>query len=338
MLIPHQKLTVEPSDIFRGLFPQKSNLSNYIPKKTNFIGDASAGIQLALQDKEIKNVGLPSFTCVMVLKAIEAANKTPVFIDAGVILEEIEKRNFDTLVLPYNFGFIPDLDKIVKFCKKNNITLVEDCAQALGAEYKDKLVGSFGKYCVYSFGISKNIGFTGGLINKEVNLTQLPKSKLFNLIIKGLVGKYFFNPYLYSKGLMEKEITKGYKIDYSSIPNYVKNVVFSISQRYDKILKTRRENAKICVEELDGVIDFVRPLKNTKPTWLYFILMDKNREIIKKKLLKESVDMQPLLTFKDLSNHGKKAKKAEQEHLAFALYRPKWEIDYMIKKIKKVAK
>ena len=103
----------------------------------------------------------------------------------------------------------------------------------------------------------------------------------------------------------------------------------------NKILKLRRNNANYCMKELKGIVDFIKPIKNTKPSWLYFVIKSKNRDKLRVRLLKEKIDVQPLLTFQDLSN-GKLASKFEKEHLIFALYRNKWEIDYIIKKIKKI--
>src|SRR3989338_2120634 len=333
MLIPHQKLTVKPRDIFSGFFRHKHDFSKYIPRKMNFVGSGRAGLWLILKD--IKSVGIPSFTWKVVLDSILTSKTKPDFIDSGII-PEIEDYKGEALILPYHFGFLPDIDKIRKICKKNNVILIEDCAQALGAKYKGELVGNFGDYSVFSFGISKNIGFLGGLVNKEVNLRKYPKGKVIHLMLKGLFGNLFFNPKFYSRKMLDSELVKDYEMLLYSMDNYSKNVVMNIYKRYNEILKTRRENAEICIEELDGVIDFVRPLKNTEPSWLYFVLTDKNRDSIIKKLLNEKVDLTPLLSFKDLSGRGKKAGKAEKEHFVFALYRNREEIDFIIKKIKKI--
>ena len=43
------------------------------------------------------------------------------------------------------------MDKIQKFCNEKNIILIEDCAQALGAEISGRKVGTFGDYSCFSF-------------------------------------------------------------------------------------------------------------------------------------------------------------------------------------------
>lgn len=341
MLIPHQKLTIRSTDLLNGFFKQDfNNLSKYLPnRKYNWIGSAREGLRQILLDKKIKTVAIPSFSCKVILNSILDSNTKPIFIDSGVI-PKIYDVKADALILPYNFGFIPDLDKIMKICNKNNIILIEDCAQALGARYKKKLVGEFGKYSVFSFGISKNIGFLGGLINKEFSLPSYSKIDLYKTSLESLISPIVFNPILFNYfNLILNSRLKGH----SSLLRYKgsefgKNIVLHIAKRYNEILKTRTENAKLLMEELDSIVDFVRPIKNTEPAWLYFIILDKERNKLQKDLLREKVDIRPLSTFVNMSDQDGIAQKTEDEHLAFALYRPKKEIQYIIKKIKKFKK
>jgi dTDP-4-amino-4,6-dideoxygalactose transaminase len=120
------------------------------------------------------------------------------------------------------------------------------------------------------------------------------------------------------------------------MPCFVRKVVLEQFKRYDKILRLRKENAEYCIKELEGVVDFVKPIDGSEPAWLYFVILSDDRDELRKRLFKEGVDVQPLLSFKDLSGKGKKASKIEKEHLVFALYRSKAEIEYIVKKIKKV--
>ena len=48
-------------------------------------------------------------------------------------------------------GGCDNLEKISKFAKKNNIILIEDNCEALGAKYKDKYLGTFGDFGTFSF-------------------------------------------------------------------------------------------------------------------------------------------------------------------------------------------
>lgn len=355
MLIPHQKLTPEPKDIFIGIlknfFGNGYDIKKYIPCKDVFwVGSGRVALKIILNVLNSKSVGLPAFTCNVVLDSIPKKAKL-VFIDSGVITfpEEIENviENIDTLIVPYNFGFVCDIEKIKKICSKNNVILIEDCAQALGAKYRNNLVGSFGDFSFYSFGISKNIGHCGGLlcankfnnqIKKEIKLlNSFPKTKLLKIYIESIISKLFFSPFVfkYSYKFFEK-ILKKENLDYK-FPNFSKQMIFQQFKRYDRMFGLRKDNGKYIMQELDDVIDFIKPLRNTEPAWLYFTLLVKEREKFIKYMLKNKIDIRPAYTFTDLSSgECKKSLNAENKHLIFALYRPKWEVEYFIRKTKEI--
>ncbi len=51
----------------------------------------------------------------------------------------------------HQYGFPQDMDKILEFARAKQLIVVEDCAHALGSQYKGKPLGSFGDYTIYSF-------------------------------------------------------------------------------------------------------------------------------------------------------------------------------------------
>lgn len=87
--------------------------------------------------------------------------------------EDIQKKitnKTKMVVVVHLYGLASDMDHIIKICEINNLQLVEDCAQALGAQYKGKQVGSFGDYACFSLHGQKNIttlGEGGILIVKD---------------------------------------------------------------------------------------------------------------------------------------------------------------------------
>ncbi len=93
---------------------------------------------------------------------------TPVFlepdeffnIDAAKIEEKITSRTKAVLVV-HLYGQASNMDPIVQICKKHDLRLVEDCAQAHGATFNGKQVGTFGDIGCFSFYPSKNLGAFG---------------------------------------------------------------------------------------------------------------------------------------------------------------------------------
>ena len=79
-------------------------------------------------------------------------------------IEDIKKKitsKTKAIVIVHLYGFACDFTKIIKFCKKKKIKIVEDCAQSLGAEIKNKKVGTLGDFSCYSFHAQKNISTLG---------------------------------------------------------------------------------------------------------------------------------------------------------------------------------
>lgn len=93
---------------------------------------------------------------------------TPVFvepdeyynIDASKIEEKITEKTKAILVV-HLYGQASNMDPIVDSCKKYDLKLVEDCAQAHGAKYNGQQVGTFGDIGCFSFYPSKNLGAFG---------------------------------------------------------------------------------------------------------------------------------------------------------------------------------
>ncbi len=81
-------------------------------------------------------------------------------IDPAKIEEKITKRT-KGIIPVHLFGQAADMDPIMKIAEKHHLFVVEDGAQAIGAEYKGRKVGTFGKYGCFSFFPSKNLGCFG---------------------------------------------------------------------------------------------------------------------------------------------------------------------------------
>ncbi|MBC8313012.1 MAG: DegT/DnrJ/EryC1/StrS family aminotransferase [Candidatus Cloacimonetes bacterium] len=78
--------------------------------------------------------------------------------------ELIEEKISDKTkaILPVHlFGQIAEMDKIMEIAKKHNLYVIEDAAQAIGSEYKNKRAGSLGDVGCFSFFPSKNLGCCG---------------------------------------------------------------------------------------------------------------------------------------------------------------------------------
>lgn len=100
----------------------------------------------------------------------------PVFVDSeetswnmdpALLAEELDKRARHgklprAVVIVHLYGQSADLDPIVEACERHGVALIEDAAEALGATYKGRSPGTFGKAGIFSFNGNKIITTSGG--------------------------------------------------------------------------------------------------------------------------------------------------------------------------------
>lgn len=112
----------------------------------------------------------------------------PVFIDSDrsswnmnpdLLRQELERRASigklpKAVVLVHLYGQSADIEPILKACDRYDIPLIEDAAEALGATYKGRSPGTFGRIGIYSFNGNKIITTSGGgmLVSEDTDLVN----------------------------------------------------------------------------------------------------------------------------------------------------------------------
>jgi dTDP-4-amino-4,6-dideoxygalactose transaminase len=109
------------------------------------------------------------YTFFATVGAISRLGATPVFVDIDAqtfnidisqIAAKITKQT--RVIIPVHlFGQVADMDPIMRLAGDHGLTVIEDAAQAIGAEYKGRRAGSIGDYGCFSFFPSKNLGAFG---------------------------------------------------------------------------------------------------------------------------------------------------------------------------------
>jgi dTDP-4-amino-4,6-dideoxygalactose transaminase len=123
----------------------------------------------ALSFEKGSEVIVPSNTYIATILSIINAGLKPILVEPDIATYninpiEIEKAiNSKTkaVMLVHLYGKSCEMDRILKICNKNNIKLIEDCAQSHGAMFKGKLTGIFGDIGAFSFYPTKNLGALG---------------------------------------------------------------------------------------------------------------------------------------------------------------------------------
>ncbi len=135
----------------------------------------TAALHLAMKLAGVKagdKVFVSSLTFSATCNPITYENAIPVFIDSERdtwnMSPEALRKAFEkypetkVVVVVHLYGTPCKLDEIMKICEENNAILIEDAAESLGATYKGKMTGAFGRYGIYSFNGNKIITTSGG--------------------------------------------------------------------------------------------------------------------------------------------------------------------------------
>lgn len=112
---------------------------------------------------------VPSNTYIATALAVTYVGATPVFVDPDIRTYNIDPARIERKITQKTRAIMPvhlygqpcDMDSIMEIARKYRIYVVEDCAQAHGAIYKGKKIGSFGDAAGFSFYPGKNLGALG---------------------------------------------------------------------------------------------------------------------------------------------------------------------------------
>ena len=213
--------------------------------------------------------------------AINAVGARPVFCDVyddqTINIEDMESKiNSRTkAIMPVHLtGRMCEMDRIIRIAKKNNIRIIEDCAQSIGSIFKGKKSGSFGDLGAFSTHPLKNLNACGdgGFIvtnNKKLsNFIQLKRNH-------GHVNR-------------EKIKFFGTVSRLDSIQAVILN--FRL-KKLEKVINKRLQNAMIYKKNLKSLdIYFPKERPNCRDTYHLFVVQLKRRNELKKYLYKNKIE------------------------------------------------
>lgn len=168
----------------------ENKFSEYLAiRHTISCANGTDAIEIALKALDIKEgdeVIVPALTWISTAGAVVNIGATPVFVDINdtnytindnLIEEKITKKT-KAIIAVHLYGLPANIDAIKSVCKKHDLFLIEDCAQAHGAEYFGKKVGTFGDISTFSFYPGKNLGCFGdggAICTNNSSLAQISK-------------------------------------------------------------------------------------------------------------------------------------------------------------------
>lgn len=109
------------------------------------------------------------YTFFATVGAIARLGATPVFVDIDPTSYNLDTAQIKSKITPRTRAIIPvhlygqmaDMDPIMQLAEEHHLVVIEDAAQAIGAEYKGRRAGAIGHYGCFSFFPSKNLGAAG---------------------------------------------------------------------------------------------------------------------------------------------------------------------------------
>jgi dTDP-4-amino-4,6-dideoxygalactose transaminase len=223
---------------------------------------------------------VPSNTYIATILAIINAGFKPVLvepnlatynIDAALIEEKIT-LNTKAIMLTHLYGKVCEMDKIEAICKKHQLYLIEDCAQAHGAKYKGKQAGTFGEFGAFSFYPTKILGALGDAgaltIKEETHYNKVKSLRNYGSSVKYYNDDIGFNSRL-------DEVQAGF---------------LSVKlKRLDGITKHKQALAKLYFEGLKA--EFIKPQQHPdyEDVFHIFNIRHPKRDQLKKYLLENEI-------------------------------------------------
>ncbi|MEK6732043.1 MAG: DegT/DnrJ/EryC1/StrS family aminotransferase [Candidatus Omnitrophota bacterium] len=225
----------------------------------------------------------PAYTYIATSLGISMAGAKPVFVDTeektySIDVSKIEKaitKKTKAILLVHLYGHPADMDPVIQISQKYKLKVIEDCAQAHGALYKNKKVGSFRDAACFSFYPTKNLGAFGDAGMVLTNSEEI-KDKMVLLHDYGRKGRY-------------ENIIKGYNSRLDTLQAAILRVKL---KHLDKWNEKRRKNASLYTKLFrEAKLDIVLPYEAEYAKHVYhqYTVRVKNRKDVMEKLANEGV-------------------------------------------------
>ena len=177
-------------DEFENSFSKFTKIKNCIS-----VSNGTVALHLALLSLGIgkdDEVIVPTLTYIASVNCINYVGAKPIFVDSSennwqASIEEIERKitkRTKAIICVHLYGFAAPIKEIKKIAKRNNLFLIEDCAEAIGTKINETHVGNFSDVATFSFYGNKTITTgEGGMVSTNNNFIA---KKIYQLKTQGL--------------------------------------------------------------------------------------------------------------------------------------------------------
>jgi len=266
----------------------EEKFSNYCEVKYGTaVSSGTAAIYLALRALDIgpgDEVLCPSHSFIASASPILLVGAMPVFIDIGddylMNMDDVKRKitnKTKAILCVHLYGQMCDMDRLMELKEKHNFYLIEDAAQAHGAEYGGRKSGSFGDLACFSFFPSKNmtVAGDGGMV--------LTDDEELDAKVKAL--RDHGRDYRKKEGKFSSTML-GFNFRMSEI-----SAVIGAEQlkHLDEWVDKRRRIARLYNELLDDRVIKPKELEKRKHAYHLYVIRTKERDALKEFLQKNEI-------------------------------------------------
>ncbi|MEW6409344.1 MAG: DegT/DnrJ/EryC1/StrS family aminotransferase [Nitrospirota bacterium] len=262
----------------------EQNYANYIGVKHCIgVGNGTDALFIALWGLGIHEgdeVITAANSFIATSEAITMTGAKVVFVDCdketyNIDVKKIERAitNRTKAIIPIHlYGQPADIDQIIEFAQKSNIYIIEDAAQAHGAQYKGRNVGILADCACFSFFPAKNLGAYGDAGTIVTNNDELA-TKVRMYANHGRIEKY------------------NHEIEgVNSRLDGLQAAILDVKLKYlEKWNKRRRTIAKMYDEGLKGVVETPKVLPYVKHVYHLYVIRVKNRDKVREFLANKGI-------------------------------------------------
>lgn len=256
----------------------------------------TTAIHLALESLGIgkgDEVIVPSFTMVGSVFPIIYCGAKPVLVDSELETWNMDVSKIEEKITPKTKAILPvhiyghpcDMKTIMEIAEDHGLYIIEDAAEAHGAEYRGKKAGSFGDIGCFSFYANKIIttGEGGMMVTDDKKICERAQ------MLKNMA-------YIEKRRFLHYSLGFNYRMT-----NMQAAVGLAQLDKIDEFVEARRRNAKLYNEMLAAVDGLVLPPEKNwakNVYWMYSILIEKNkfgagRNELMEKLAKDGIETRP---------------------------------------------
>ncbi|MBU1013790.1 MAG: DegT/DnrJ/EryC1/StrS family aminotransferase [Bacteroidetes bacterium] len=249
------------------------------------VANGTDAIEIAIEALNLPNgseIIVPANSFIASSEAITRSGHRVVFCDCDEnnytisirsLKEKLTQKTRAVLAV-HLYGHPCDMDKILSIASQNNLKVIEDCAQAHGAEYKGKKVGTIGDIATFSFFPSKNLGAYGdggAILTNNAHLAE----KCRMIANHGRIEKY-----------NHKFEGRNSRLD------GLQAAILSVKLKHlDDWTNRRIAIADYYLENLKSITEIVLPKRESwaKQVYHLFVIRSKNRDKLKEYLKKNGI-------------------------------------------------